>query len=121
MNNRTAVAKAEAVAAEHGRDPFHIARKLGFRVVYEHLPEGCDEMVLPDVRVMFLRPEHRRDAETARRVVAHALGHVFLHAGDQTGLLDPVLPKHFFVGHERQAEAFALALLYGSAVGGAYR
>lgn len=115
MKNRIAVDKAEEVAAGHGRDPFVIARELGFRVAYEELPEGCDEMVLPEAQLLFLRPEHRTNLHAARRAVAHALGHVFMHTGDQaTG---SNLPRHYFVRHEQQAEAFALALLYGRRVG----
>lgn len=115
MRNRIAVDKAEAVAAEHGRDPFRIARRLGFRLFYEELPNGVDEMVLPDLKLLFLRPGARRDPHTARRLVAHALGHVFLHAGNQ--VYDGPLPRQFFVRHERQAEAFGVTLLCGRGVG----
>lgn len=113
--NRIAVTKAEEVAREHGRDPFAIARKLGFRLFYEELPDGCEEMVLPDLRLLFLRPECRRDVGLARRLVAHALGHHFLHAGNQ--VYGGTVPPSFFVRHERQAEAFGAALLYGRRAG----
>jgi len=40
VKNRIAIAKAEKVAAEHGRNPFAIARRLGFRLTYDRLPDG---------------------------------------------------------------------------------
>lgn len=113
--NWIAITKAEEVAREYGRDPFAVARRLGFRVFYEDLPEGCQEMVLPDLKVMFLRPESKRYVEAARRLVAHALGHVFLHTGNQV-YRDP-MPADYFCKHEQQAEAFASALLFGRAAG----
>lgn len=113
--NFIAVSKAEEVAREYGRDPFDIARRLGFRVFYEELPEGCEEMVLPDLKVMFLRPESKEYVAKARMLVAHALGHVFLHTGNQV-YRDP-LPALYFSKHEQQAEAFASALLFGRAAG----
>ncbi len=117
MRNRIAVDRAEAVAAELGRDPFGIARGLGYRLCYETLPDGVEEMVLPELRLLWLRPEAQRDVGLGRRLVAHALGHHFLHVGDQTGALDRTLPRDFFRKHERQAEAFAMTLLHGRQVG----
>lgn len=114
MKNRIAVGKAEEVARQHGRNPFEVARRLGFRLFYEDLPEGCDEMVLPDLKLMFLRPEYRDNEPRARVLVAHALGHVFLHTGDQVRC---DLGRHWFVRHEKQADAFGLTLLHGPRVG----
>jgi IrrE N-terminal-like domain len=113
--NRIAVEKASRVVSEYGRDPFQIARSLGFRVFYADLPDGCEEMVLPDGRLMFLRPEAKGDLHRARRLVAHALGHHFLHTGNQVS--GGSLPADWFHKHERQAEAFAATLLFGRAAG----
>lgn len=119
MRNAIAVGKAEAVAAEHGsRDPFEIARRLGYRLFYERLPAGVEEMVAPDARVMFLPPECERRPERARRLVAHALGHHHLHEG--SALYASSVPPAFFAKNERQAEAFAVTLLEGRAAGEVY-
>jgi hypothetical protein len=115
VRNGIAVKRAEAVAAEHGRDPFVIARSLGYRVSYDPLPKGIEEMVLPDLRMLWLHPDCRRDPHRARRLVAHALGHHFLHVGNQVS--HGPLPKAFFHKHELQAEAFAAALIYGTRAG----
>lgn len=117
MRNRIAVAKAEEVASAHGRNPYEVARRLGFRVFYEELPGGCEEMVLPDLKLLFLRPENRehRHRHRTARLVAHALGHHFLHTGNQV-YADP-LPGDHFARHEKQAEAFAYTLLFGPKVG----
>lgn len=119
MKNWIAVAKAEQVAAEYGRNPFAIARRLGFRLAYDRLPDGCEEMVLPDLKLLFLPRGCRTDPHRARVLVAHALGHHFLHCGDQAGVLDRTLPRQFFHKHEQQAEAFAVTLLYGARAGAA--
>lgn len=115
MKNQIAVAKAEAVAAEHGRDPFRIARRLGYRLFYERLPRGVEEMVVPDSRMLFLPPDCRRRPARARRLVAHALGHHYLHEGSP--VIESIVPSGFYVKHERQAEAFAATLLFGRQVG----
>jgi IrrE N-terminal-like domain len=116
VKNQIAVSKAEAVAAEHGgRDPFVIARQLGYRVFFEALPAGVEEMVVPDALVLFLPPEFRRGSDRARRLVAHALGHHFLHEGSP--LYDSIVPKAFYARNERQAEAFAVTLLHGRRAG----
>lgn len=115
MKNQIAVSKAEAVAAEHGRDPFVIARRLGYRVFFEALPAGIEEMIVPDARMLFLPPECQRRPDWARRLVAHGLGHAYLHEGSP--LYDSIVPKAFYVRHERQAEAFATTLLHGRQAG----
>lgn len=115
MRNRIAVSKAEAVAAKHGRNPFAIARKLGYRLHYADLPPRVQEMIVPETRLLFLNREVEGDPHAARLLVAHALGHAYLHEGNQ--VCDPDLPRDFFVRHERQAEAFAHALIYGARAG----
>ncbi|MEX2448119.1 MAG: ImmA/IrrE family metallo-endopeptidase [Solirubrobacterales bacterium] len=117
--SQVAVSKAEAVAARHGRDPFRIARRLGYRVFFDPLPKGIEEMIVPDARMLFLRPECRRDRLGARRLVAHALGHHYLHEG--APVLDSIVPQGFYYRHERQAEAFAATLLFGRRAGEAMR
>lgn len=115
MKNQIAVSKAEAVAAEYGRDPFVIARRLGYRVFYEALPAGIEEMVVPDARMLFLPPGCQRRPEQARRLAAHAIGHHCLHAGSPHYASN--VPRDFFVKHEQQAEAFAVTLLHGRRAG----
>lgn len=115
MKNYIAVAKAEAVAARYGRNPFAIARRLGYRLAYEPLPPGVEEMIVPDARLLFLTPECQQQPDRARQLTAHALGHHFLHEGSQ--VCDPVLPRDFFVHHEQQAQAFSATLLFGRRAG----
>lgn len=115
MKNRIAVTRAEEVAAEHGRNPFEVARRLGFRLFYEDLPDGCEEMVLPDLKLLFLCPEARDYPKYAARLVAHALGHAYLHTGNQ--VYDGPLPDDYFARHEQQAEAFGATLQFGPRVG----
>lgn len=102
---------ADAVARNHGRDPWSVARRLRLRVRRSSLPSPHRELY-----VQQLRGRRRaglaiaKDAsrEEARELVAHGIAHHLLHAGDRvTGGSTAVWSGR----HEREADDFAAYLL----------
>ena len=102
---------AEHTARNHGRDPWKVASRLGVRVSRARLPGRHREMYVerhglaPASAVVIATDAD--DAE-ARELLAHALGHHLMHAGDRvSGQSQAVWSGR----HEREAEDFAALLL----------
>lgn len=72
---------AERLVDKHGtRDPFRIAKELGYTIIYTPLVgvRGFYQYLKP-CHIIYLDSE--LDEATARFVCAHELGHSFLHRG----------------------------------------
>lgn len=84
-------------------DPYDLADHLNVRTITIHLPPWLAEVWLPSAGLIAVNA--CLDAPTRRWYLAHALGHVELHSGDQRFLL-----RHTFgmvACQESQAERFA--------------
>lgn len=97
--------KAKEIENRFGNDPVQVAEKLGLSVLEEDLEGRLREVYFGDSIVI------RRDlADTEKReLVAHAIGHHLLHAGNHLSIQRRVYS--FGNYHERQANVFAAFLL----------
>lgn len=106
----TAERVAETVAAQWGRNPWTIAEAVGLTVHWVAMPGSHREMYAAEsapggLRVVLLA----RDADhlEATELLAHALGHHFLHSGNRLAR-----GRRIWNGsHEVDADRFAAALL----------
>lgn len=102
---RRAIDKAKEIENRFGCDPFVVAEKLGLAVLEEDLKGRLREVYFGDSVVI------RRDllSSEKRELVAHAIGHHLLHAGNHLSMQNRVYS--FGNYHERQANVFAAYLL----------
>lgn len=102
---RTAIEKAAETYAKWGNDLALITRELGLLVLEEELTGRLREVYFGDAIVI------RSDLTTAekRELVAHAIGHHLLHAGNHFAMQKRIYS--FGNRHEKQANAFAAWLL----------
>lgn len=102
---RKAIDKAREIEDRFGNDPFIVADKLGLAVLEEDLEGRLREVYFGDSIVI------RRDLPSSekRELVAHAIGHHLLHAGNHLSMQRRVYS--FGNYHERQANVFAAYLL----------
>lgn len=103
---RRAVEKAEETYRKYGTtNPAIIARTLGLRVLEEDLKGRLREVYFGDSIVI------RRDLSPVekREMLAHALGHHLMHAGNHFAMQKRVYS--FGNYHEKQADVFAACLL----------
>jgi Zn-dependent peptidase ImmA (M78 family) len=102
---RKAVQTAEGIYLKFGCDLERIARKLGLIVLEEELAGRLSEVYFGDAIVV------KRDLPRAvkRELIAHAIGHHLMHAGNHLTLQDNTYS--FGNYHERQANVFAAWLL----------
>ena len=102
---RTAVQTAEGIYAKFGNDLEMIISDLGLIVLEEELAGRLSEVYFGDAIVV------RRDLPRAvkRELVAHAIGHHLMHAGNHLTLQDNTYS--FGNYHEKQANVFAAWLL----------
>lgn len=102
---------AEKLVRKFGtRDPFSIAKKLGYTIIYTPLVgvRGFYQY-LKRCHIIYLDPE--LDEATARFVCAHELGHSLLHRGLNRIFMDT---RTLMVSsrYEIEADRFAANLLY---------
>jgi Zn-dependent peptidase ImmA (M78 family) len=103
---RRALEKAQDTYKKHGTtNPATIARALGLRVFEEDLKGRLREVYFGHSIVV------RQDMSPAekREMLAHALGHHLMHAGNHLSMQNRVYS--FGNHHERQADVFAACLL----------
>ncbi len=102
---RRAIDKAKETQGRFGTEPALVAEELGLRVIEENLAGRLREVYFGDsivIRRDLLDPEKRE-------LVAHAIGHHLLHAGNHLSMQNRVYS--FGNYHERQANVFAAFLL----------
>jgi Zn-dependent peptidase ImmA (M78 family) len=102
---KTAVQTAEGIYAKFGNDLERIISELGLIVLEEELAGRLSEVYFGDAIVV------RRDLPRAvkRELIAHAIGHHLMHAGNHLTLQDHTYS--FGNYHEKQANVFAAWLL----------
>lgn len=102
---RRAIEKAKEIYAEHGNNLDLICEKLGLEVIEETLDGRLKEVYFGDsIVIKKSLPESEK-----RELVAHALGHHLMHAGNHLAMQKRIYS--FGNYHERQANAFAAYLL----------
>ena len=106
---------ADKIAKRHNtRDPFQIARDLGFIIVYAPLMEvrGFQQRIL---RRNLIYINSDLDETQQRLVCAHELGHYFLHRGTNRIFMDRSTD---FIPQKRENEAhrFSVDLIYSDDV-----
>ena len=102
---------ADKISKRHNtRDPFQIARDLGFIIVYAPLMEvrGFQQRIL---RRNLIYINEDLDETQKRLVCAHELGHYFLHRGSNRIFMDR---STNFVAQktENEAHKFSVDLIY---------
>ena len=103
---------ADGLARKHGtRDPFRIAREMGFIIVFAPLVEmrGFQQRAKRR-RLIYINSE--LDEQQQRLVCAHELAHHLIHKGMNRIFMDrntDVVTQKF----ENQANRFAAELVYG--------
>ncbi|MCL5291220.1 MAG: ImmA/IrrE family metallo-endopeptidase [Actinobacteria bacterium] len=100
-----AIAKAKEVFGLYGNDLDKVLDKLGIQAVDAPLAGRLKELYFGDVIVL---KEGLSEAER-RELIAHALGHHFLHAGNHLAASKGAYSWDKF--QERQADVFAAYLL----------
>jgi Zn-dependent peptidase ImmA (M78 family) len=102
---RKAIQTAEGIYLKYGSDLERIARELDLIVLEEELTGRLSEVYFGDAIVV------RADLPRAvkRELVAHAIGHHLMHAGNHLTLQDNTYS--FGNYHEKQANVFAAWLL----------
>lgn len=103
---------ADQVAAQHGRDPWRIADAIGLPVFQLRLPGRYREVYFGDggddgSGAVVVAPDASQ--REARTLLAHGLGHHFLHTGNR--LASGSTAAVWFRSNERQADDFAACLL----------
>ena len=103
-----AAERAERLAEQHGSDPESALSFFGVHVLEERLSGRLTELFFGDYVVVDLRlPREKR-----QELLAHALAHKVLHAGNHLAIKRRVYS--FGNYHERQAEVFAAYFLIPS-------
>lgn len=102
---------AKSVVTRYGRDPWAVADAIGLAVYEMPLPGKYRELYIGGKRqgggrAIVLAPN--LTAADARALLAHGLGHHFLHTGNR---LHPGARRVGFIRSERQADDFAAYLL----------
>ena len=96
---------AKRIRGEYGEDLDQIAESLGLNVIPEKLEGRLTEFYVPgSIVVSSDLPERKR-----RELVAHAIGHHLLHAGNHLAMQKRIYS--FGNYHEKQANVFAACLL----------
>ena len=99
---------AKRIRGEYGEDLDQIAESLGLNVIPEKLEGRLTEFYVPgSIVVSSDLPERKR-----RELVAHAIGHHLLHAGNHLAMQKRIYS--FGNYHEKQANVFAACLLMPS-------
>lgn len=102
---------ADTLARKYGtRDPFQIARSLGYTIIYTPLV-GVRGFYQYLKRCHIIYLDSSLDDNTARFVCAHELGHSLLHRGCNRIFMDT---RTFVVTsrYETEANRFAVDLIY---------
>lgn len=102
---------ADTLARKYGtRDPFQIARSLGYTIIYTPLV-GVRGFYQYLKRCHIIYLDSSLDDNTARFVCAHELGHSLLHRGCNRIFMDT---RTFVVTsrYETEANRFAIDLIY---------
>ena len=102
---------ADTLARKHGtRDPFQIARSLGYTIIYTPLV-GVRGFYQYLKRCHIIYLDSSLDDNTARFVCAHELGHSLLHRGCNRIFMDT---RTFVITsrYETEANRFAVDLIY---------
>lgn len=89
------------------RDPFVLANKIDLNILYHDLPASIDAYRLKDLLVLNKNLDH----ENKKWILAHEIGHYFLHGPDETlanYLKNPLLIKSKI---EKEADIFASEFL----------
>ncbi len=104
--------KANSLVRKFGtRDPFRIAKELGFIVLYTPM-RGIRGFYQRVKRCHIIYIDNMLSEQDARFVCAHELGHAMLHRGTNRIFMDT--HTHFAVGrYETEANHFAVDLLFG--------
>ena len=102
---RKAIQTAEGIYTKYGSDLERIARELSLILLEEELAGRLSEVYFEDAIVV------RADLPRAvkRELIAHAIGHHLMHAGNHLTLQDNTYS--FGNYHEKQANVFAAWLL----------
>jgi len=102
---RRAIEEAKKIHGRYGTDVTLITEELGLSVIEEDLEGRLREVYFGDSIVI------RRDLPEAekRELIAHAIGHHLLHAGNHLAMQNRVYS--FGNYHERQANVFVAFLL----------
>ncbi|MFL0245490.1 ImmA/IrrE family metallo-endopeptidase [Candidatus Clostridium stratigraminis] len=101
-------ALAMGVIEEYGtNDPFLIAQDININILFHELPESLDAYRLDDVIVLNINLSY----EKQRWVLAHELGHYFIHGPENT--LSNFITNRLQLRSkcEKQADLFASELL----------
>lgn len=96
---------AEEIRREYGTDLDTIAESLGLSVIGEKLEGRLTEFYVPGSIVVNSELSNRKK----RELVAHAIGHHLLHAGNHLAMQKRIYS--FGNYHEKQANVFAACLL----------
>lgn len=99
---------AHGIVSRLGRDPWKVAHAEGIEVHHLPFPRGYREMYLndPTTGPAIAIADDAREPE-ARELLAHGLGHHFLHVGNRM----TSIPLNSMTRREREAEEFAAVLL----------
>ena len=102
---RIAIEKAKEIYNQYGNDLFRISEAFDLTIIEEELKGRLKEVYFGDSIVI------RKDLseEEKRELIAHALGHHLMHAGNHLSMQNRVYS--FGNYHERQANVFAAYLL----------
>lgn len=110
-----AARRADVVARRFGRDPWRVARRLQIAVEFAKVPRAAPEIYVEEPGsggLCFVVLDKRLSDTERGELLAHALGHRVLHAGDRlrgAGLAG------WSRRQEREADDFAACLLISGA------
>lgn len=108
MKSTTIKAIAVGVIEEYKtRDPFLLADTIGLNILFHDLPAAVDAYRLKNILVL----NKNLDQENQKWILAHEIGHYFLHGPNETlanYLKNPLLIKSKI---EKEADIFASELL----------
>lgn len=96
---------ANRIRGKYGTDLDEIAESLGLSVIPEKLEGRLTEFYVPGSIVI----NEKLSEEQKRELVAHAIGHHLLHAGNHLAMQKRIYS--FGNYHEKQANVFAACLL----------
>lgn len=102
--------KANRIYESYGNDLDAITESLGLSVMYEKLAGRLREVYIKESNAIVIRSD--LSCREQRELIAHALGHHLLHAGNHLSMQKRVYS--FGNYHEKQANVFAACLLMPS-------
>lgn len=102
---RIAIDRANEIYEKYGNDPYRVCDAIGLTVIEEELAGRLREVYFGDSIVI----RKGLPEEEKRELIAHAIGHHLMHAGNHLSMQNRVYS--FGNYHERQANVFAAHLL----------